>query len=119
MAEITPPFFVFEGHDLSIFDSLDSIEGGLEGVDVEDSIFEAFDAIGRVVRLEATGAKRGKFIVDIGETHVKSVDPTATGAARLYNLLIQYLQAIGRTIPHEARLNDLVAECISLDKQSL
>lgn len=114
--EITPPFLVFEGHDLSIYDSLDWIETDLEGVDVEDGIYEAFDSSGRVIRFKATGVKRGKFTVEIGETHVDSVEATPTGAGRLYNLLRDHLREIGQAMPHEASLNDLVAKCVSVHR---
>lgn len=66
----TPPLFVFGGHDLSIYDSLGLIEAGLEDVDVEDSVYEAFDSIGRVIRLKATGVVGSKGFVDIGKTYV-------------------------------------------------
>lgn len=117
VTEITPPFFVFDGLDLSIYDSLDSIEVDLEGVDVEAGIYEAFDAIGRVVRLKATGVKRGKFIIDIGETHVDTVEPTPTGAERLFRLLFDHLREIGHAAPQGVDLADLVAECLSAHSQ--
>ena len=44
--EMMPPFLVFEGLDLSIYASLDLIEAGFEGVDVEDGIYEAVDSTG-------------------------------------------------------------------------
>ena len=117
VTEIASPFLVFDGLDLSIYESLGSIEGELEGVDVEDGVYEAFDSIGRVVRLKATGVKRGKFTVDIGKTHVDTVEATPTGAGRLYDLLRDHLREIGQAMPHGASLNHLVAKCVSVHEQ--
>lgn len=115
--EIAPPFLVFEGLDLSIYDTLDSIEADLEGVDVEDGIYEVFDSIGRAISLKATGVKRDRFTVDIGETHVDSIDVVPGGAERLYNLLRDHLNETGQAMPFEGCLSVLVAKCVSVHKQ--
>jgi len=112
----TPPLVVFDGCDLSLYGSFDELERDLEGIDVEDGVYEAFDAIGGVVRLSATGVERGRFRVTIGETHVDSVEATPTGASRLHELLGQHLEAVGRPAPPDAPLEDLVAQCLVLHK---
>ena len=116
MTEISPPFFVFEGLDLSIYDSLNEIEANLEGVDVEDGVYEAFDSMGRVIDLKATAVERGKFTVDIGKTHVETVAATPTGAERLCRLFRKSLRAIGRSVLNEASLHDLVLKCETLHR---
>lgn len=112
----TPPVLVFEGCDLLIYGSFDELEQDLEGIDVEDGIYEAFDAIGRVVRLSAAGVERGRFCVSIGETHAHSIEAPPAGASRLHGLLQQHLEAVGRPVPHNARLEDLVTRCLALHK---
>ncbi len=112
--EISPPFFVFEGLDLSIYDTLESIEENLEGVDVKDGIYQTFDSIGRVIHLKATGVKQGRFFIDIGKTHVDTIESKPTGASRLFGLLQDYLRKIGHVVPHDASLNDLVVTCVSV-----
>jgi hypothetical protein len=116
MTAISPPFFVFEGLDLSIYDSLNEIEANLEGVDVEGGLYEAFDSMGRVIGLKATGVKRGKFTVDIGKTHVETIAATSAGAERLSKLLHDHLLAFGRSVPNEANLHDLVLKCEALHR---
>ncbi len=116
MKNFTPPLFVFEGHDVSIFDSIDSLQVKLEGIDVEDGVYEDFDAVGRIVHFEASGVKRGRFWVEIGETHVRSVDPTPTGATPFYNLLADHLKSVECAFPKDATLGDLVSKCISREQ---
>ena len=47
------PIFVFEGNDLSLFGDFNSLVTGLEGIDVEDGVYQAYDSRGRVVGLKA------------------------------------------------------------------
>lgn len=113
---VSPPLLVFEGGDLSIFRSLAEVESALEGIDVEDGVYEAFDSAGRVVSLKASGVVRGQHVVDIGRTRVESVETLPTAGDRLKRLLHEHLGAIGRAMPIGTDLRDLVAACQSLHK---
>lgn len=116
MTEPSPPFFVFEGLDLTLCDSLGEIENSLEGVDVADGIYEAFDAKGRVIGLKASGVRRGRFTVEVGQTYVETVAETPAGAERLARLLRDYLRAAGQPASDVAALRDLVRDCAALHR---
>ena len=117
--DISPPIFVFEGLDLSIYDSIDSMRRGLEGVDVDDGIYEAFDSVGCLLRLSASGVERGTFVLAIGEIGKVAREQTPTAPVRFYTLLWDYLKAIGHTPPTGAPLSALVAASVAAQaKQS-
>ena len=118
--EGAPPFFVFEeGHDLTIYDSLSQIEVGLEGIDVEDGVYEAYDSKGRAISLTAKGVKKRKLfwnieIVDIGETHAKVLEPERAASERFHELLRGYIEARDRGSSADSDLDTLVARCVSI-----
>lgn len=45
------PILVFEGFDVSVYDSIGAAANGLESIDVKNGIYKAFDATGRVLEL--------------------------------------------------------------------
>jgi len=53
--DLMPPMFLLEGHDLSVFDSLDSLVGHVEPVDAMREDFRVFDSVGRRVGLRGEG----------------------------------------------------------------
>jgi len=46
-----PPITIAEGHDIKIFESIHEMQDYIERVDVEDGAYEAWDALGRRIRL--------------------------------------------------------------------
>jgi len=114
----TPPFFAAEGLlDLTMYDTLESIEAGLEGVDVQDGLYEAYDSIGRVVDLHATKVKREWVFVDIGQTQAKVTHVNPRGADKLRRILLHHLQSRGIDVSPESDLADLVAKWVSIDRK--
>ena len=68
---VVPPIFVFEENDLYICRSLRDVENQLEGPDVQDGVYEAYDSVGHPVLLTAQGVKRGAFTVTPGQVAAK------------------------------------------------
>lgn len=46
-----PPIITAEGHDINVFESIPELLDYIEWVDVEDGVYEAWDALGRKVHL--------------------------------------------------------------------
>ena len=109
LADVQPPVFVIDGHDVSLHDSLTDAIHALEGVDVADGIYRLFDSQGRRVFLRAEGVRRGRFVVDIGTVHLDSVESTPTGATELREALVARLQSLGREDVATADLATLIS----------
>ncbi|ABE43580.1 hypothetical protein [Polaromonas sp. JS666] len=109
--QATFPIFVFDGNDLSLFDSFNSLTTALEGVDVEEGVYTAYDSSGRVVFLQATGVARGRFTVEIGRVIVGPVSE-APDVADFGRRLRSYLQACGEDSRAGMTLEELVHACI-------
>lgn len=105
------PIFVFEGNDLSLFDSFEALVTGLEGVDVEDGAYKAYDSCGRAVVMEAQGVVRGRFVVEIGTVAVRGVDEVPS-VDLFESDLRSFLQACSETPAAELPIEDLVRACI-------
>jgi len=105
------PIFVFDGNDLSLFASFNSLTTSLEGVDVEDGVYAAYDSSGRAVALQASGVSRGRFTVEIGRVVVGAVSETPDVAA-FGGRLRSYLHACGEGSRREMTLEELVHACI-------
>jgi|GEM_PF-3488376 len=114
MTDADPPFFLFDGLDLTLFDSLDDLVISLEGIDVDSGAYQAFDAAGRVVRLGARGVTQTRFTVEIGEVVIESIEEVSHGLEQLRKLLKDHLIAMDQGIDREATLADLVSLCRSV-----
>jgi hypothetical protein len=66
MVKMTPPIVVIEGQDASVHDSVADAERQLEAVDVRSGGFTAYDADGRLLRLETAWATRPAFFGLLG-----------------------------------------------------
>ena len=104
------PIFVFGGNDLSLFASFDSLTTALEGVDVEDGVYTAYDSCGRAVALEASGVSRGRFTVEIGRIVVGDVSEIPS-VAEFEDRLRSYLHACGEDPREQVTLQELVHAC--------
>ena len=112
-ADPTFPIFVFDGNDLSLFGDFNSITTDLEGVDVEDGRYAAFDATGRAVVLKAVGVLRGRFSVEIGRVLVGD-ESTTPSVQEFENRLRLHLHACGRIPRTETSMRELVQACKEL-----
>ena len=105
------PVFVFDGNDLSVFGDMRSLCTGLEGVDVEDDVYEAYDAQGHALELKASGVKRGRFGVEIGTVAVGRLSEHPNGE-EFVGRLRSYLAACGVVAPQHSSTQELVDACI-------
>lgn len=110
-ANVAFPIFVFEGNDLSLFDSFESLVAGLEGIDVEDGVYQAYDSHGKEVGLEARGVSRGRFVVEIGNVVVGRV-AEAPNLEQFESKLLSYLTASGKGPSQNLSFEELVHACI-------
>jgi hypothetical protein len=53
-----PPIFVADADDITVFASIEDAEKHLEAADVNDGIYEGWDAQGRVLSIEADAVTR-------------------------------------------------------------
>jgi hypothetical protein len=106
------PVFLFEGNDLSLFDDFDSLVMGLEGIDVEDGVYQAYDSRGRAVGLKAHGVKRGSFMVEIGTVVVGDVSAHPS-TEEFEGRLRSYHEACGEDPQVEMSTEELVHACIN------
>lgn len=106
------PIFVFEGNDLSLFDDFDSLVTGLEGIDVEDGVYQAYDSRGQVVGLKAQGVMRGRFVVEVGTVAIGGVNAQPS-VQEFEERLRSYLEARGENSHGEISTEELVDVCIS------
>jgi hypothetical protein len=105
------PILVFEGNDLSLFDDFDSLTTALEGIDVEDGVYQAYDSRGRAVELKAGGVKRGRFMVEVGTITVGGIS-THPSSEEFKSRLRWYLAALGQDFDSEMSTEELVNACI-------
>jgi hypothetical protein len=96
-----PPIIVSESGDLSIFRSVQDAEQYLEGPDVLENLYVAYDCEGRLLRLEAKGAKNSKFLRmttwDIGKVIITSTESEPSHVKDLEKLLRGFLEKLGTT----------------------
>ena len=105
------PILVFDGNDLSVFGDVRSVCTGLEGIDVEDGVYQAYDSHGRVVELKACGVKRGRFGVEVGTVAVGRLSEHSDGE-EFEGRLRSYLAACGEDAPQHWGIRELVDACI-------
>ena len=89
MSGAVPPIFVIEGDDVIVFESF---EVDLEPLDIRDGGMVAYDAEGRLLRLEIN---RGAVTVSVTEEN-------PTHAAELEFALRKFLKATGEAVADDA-----------------
>lgn len=82
------PLFLVDGHDITLFPSVEALIAQLEAQDVRDGVYEAFDATGQTIVLTAAS--------DTSPVHAEI---GGANGARLRAILIAYLANVehGRT----------------------
>ncbi len=104
------PLIVFDGLDIFIFNSTKELETGLEGIDVQEHCFKAYDADGRALSLKAVGAWRRWFIINSGQVEIKAAEDEPNHKDELVGYLREYLKAIGQPAD-ELHLSNLIHTC--------
>lgn len=90
-----PPLFLFEGHDLSVFDSLGALVGHVEPVDAMREDFRVFDSEGRRVGLRGEGVNfKGRSIWG-GRTIAEPLVPAVFEPEVLAAALRRHVGAVG------------------------
>lgn len=104
-----PPIIIAEGLDLSFFRSAEAAATALEGPDVIDGIYRAYDADGLPLALASRGEPPDyNAVVEIA--------PPADGSrdqAGLAALLREYLGAVGQHAPERAPLSALLEQAVA------
>ncbi|MCO5094100.1 hypothetical protein [Denitratimonas tolerans] len=107
-----PPYFVVEGDDVSVFQSIDALEQSLESPDIE--CYRVFDATGQVLNLISdTPRSRYKFrfgLVAIGKVKVSLKEPPETAVAELVQILSNHLERLTGQPTKTINLSDLIQE---------
>lgn len=92
---ISPPIFVAEGQDLSVFRSVEAAESHVESPDAD--VYVAFDRAGRKLRFLGKTESRGRWIrtVDIGPVRLVPQEGAEPEPEELRSLLVECLAASG------------------------
>jgi hypothetical protein len=105
------PLFAIEGLDVSLYFSVEALEGQLEGIIVAEGHDKFFDAEGRSLKLEAIGAKRGRFTVTVGYARLTEIEDIPSHQEELASLLRAHLNAVGHSVDEKTELKELVRIC--------
>ena len=113
-SDLTPPFVVADGGDITMFDSIERLSGYLEHYDVNDDVYSAWDATGRTVWL-SVGPK--------DEVQATSGELSDQSRANLRSVLVEFVAAVQASrpdlgLPSTAGLSlgDLVATVRTLSR---
>lgn len=107
---LEPPIVVVEGHDVMVFRTVDDAARALEGPDVLEGIYEAYDATG--VRIDLTSDGGPDDYSAVVALSVPAVPPVE--AARLCRLLQEHLEHAGATVAVDASVARLLDAVIAL-----
>lgn len=80
-----PPITIAEGHDINFFESIHELLGYIEWMDVDDGVYEAWDALGRRIHL----------YVENEEIKLALIRGEAVQADQLRTLLTEYIHRVG------------------------
>lgn len=89
---IEPPIVVAEGNDVSVFRSIGDAAMCLEAVDVDDGVYQAWDALGHKLVL-STDPPHGRTATR--RVHVSIAVDAADSSSNLPNLLVALLRSAG------------------------
>jgi len=109
MRTLQPPIVVAEGRDVRLFSSVEEAARALEGPDVLDGIYEAYDATGFCLELTSRGGPEDySATVSLRVPTVPHVD-----AERLCRLLRECLEHDGMTVAADASVARLLDTVIA------
>jgi hypothetical protein len=80
----TPPIFVDDHGDISVFRSVGFAESWMEAIDIENEEYTAYDASGRLLALSA----------DRRQTHIALAEEEPTHSSELAQKLQKFLRAV-------------------------
>ena len=94
---------------MSFHDSVEALETALEGIDVENGVYKAFDAEGRKLTLKAIGVIRGTIVSSVGIVKLAAAELVPSHQIELSELLRAYLMAVGYSASEDLGLDRLVS----------
>ena len=100
------PVFLYEPNNLYIFDSLEGAKRFAEPIDIINNEYKAYDAKGRLLRLEVQNNGKKQMIV------LEPLEEIPTHQTELFNVLKQFLSSCGVDSEWlaQAPLQDLIAK---------
>jgi hypothetical protein len=101
-----PPIIIAEGLDVSFYGSADAAALALEGPDVIEGIYRAFDADARPLLLSSSGGP-SDYSARLDISLYPGASPDVRG---LSTLLREYLTATGQYVPDDAPLEALLKQ---------
>lgn len=84
-----------DSSDVEAYPDLASLARAIEGIDVLEGNFMAFDSSGRVIELRAEGVKRRGRVIDVGQSIATPSDPPRLDREVLAKALVANLQGGG------------------------
>lgn len=109
--EMVEPFLLIDHNSSSyveVFSDLDSLANSIEGVDLEDGDFSAFDAARRVIDLRAEGVRRHFISVEVGRTVATPSEPSRIDREGLARALATNLERWGVEVARDLPLEELL-----------
>ena len=106
---LAEPIFVAEGSDVMVFRDIAAAERKLEAIDVDDGIFEGWDADGRILEFVTVPANGGLAVRDVT---VAPKEPGVTDASGLRERLASVLQTYANRETTGLPLAELVRQFV-------
>jgi hypothetical protein len=109
---VRPPIVVFEGKDVSFFPDSGAAAAALEGPDVYQGIYQAYDADAQCLVLRSTGGPTDySAAVVVEDSDTRHVDVNG-----LQKLLRQYLVGRGGTVPDDTPVAALLDLAVAISR---
>ena len=83
----------------------------VEGIDLAEGSYVAYDSTGKAITLEPHGYSRGRFAIGVGCVRVKDIESEPSHASDLKMHLIRWARGLGREIGTDASLEEAVQAC--------
>jgi len=94
-----PPIIIVDGHDVSIYDSVEEAQVQLEAIDVRNGEYRAYDAEGRLLAMDIVAEKKrvllGLIPTDVELVRMSDGEAAPTHERELRKALIAFLVATG------------------------
>jgi hypothetical protein len=103
-----PPLLVWESGDLGSYGGTEAVERALEATDVKSGIYRAFDAAGRLLRLEVREDREKVlhfFSVTRDRVVVSLAEEEPSQREELREILVGYLESVGEARDEIARMS--------------
>ena len=112
-SRVTSPLVMVDtsNGDVIFCESVQELLSAVEGIDIAEGSYLAYDSVGRAIELEPHGHRRGRFAIDVGLVRAKGVESEPTHADELKMHLLRWARVLGREIRNDASLADTIQAC--------